>query len=231
MLRLTLAAIFFTGSHLGISGTRLRGWLMQRIGELPYLLAYSLLSLLALAWLAEAYKAAPYVETWGQVHALQPLAALLMLPACLLAVIGLTTPSPTLAGAERLLEAAEPARGILRVTRHPFLMGAALWAAIHLLVNGDLASALLFGSLLLLALAGAKSIDAKRRASAGAQWERFAAVTSILPFAAIMAGRNRLRLSEIGWWRPLLGLLAWVALLRFHAAFAGVSPLGAWLPL
>ncbi len=227
MLRLTLAALFFTGTHLGIAGTRLRGWLVERIGEIPYLLAYSLLSLLALSWLADAYKAAPYVETWGQLYALQPLAALLMLPACLLAVTGLTTASPTLAGAEKYLENPEPARGILRVTRHPFLMGVATWAAVHLLVNGDLAASLLFGSLLVLAIAGARSIDAKRRARAGADWERFAAITSILPFAAILRGHNHLVPAEFGWWRPSLAVLLWVALLYFHRSFAGVSPLAA----
>ncbi|RVT82763.1 hypothetical protein DXV76_16135 [Rhodobacteraceae bacterium CCMM004] len=36
--------------------------------------------------------------------------------------------------------------------RHPMLTGFALWAAVHLLVNGDLASVILFGALLIWAL-------------------------------------------------------------------------------
>jgi len=47
----------------------------------------------------------------------------LILPAMLLAVICLLTPSPTAAGRERRL--AEPPRGILRITRHPFLSAVA----------------------------------------------------------------------------------------------------------
>src|SRR5262249_26116361 len=41
------------------------------------------------------------------------------------------------------------------------------------------------------------AIDAKRRRSFGEQWMQFAAVTSNVPFAAIVAGKNRL-----GPWLP-----------------------------
>ena len=53
--------------------------------------------------------------------------------------------------------------------RHPPSVpsGVALWAAGHLLVNGDLASLILFGSLLVLAIFGPLSIDAKRRRALG----------------------------------------------------------------
>lgn len=42
---------------------------------------------------------------------------------------------------------------VLNRVRHPMLVGFSLWAAAHLLVNGDLASVILFGGLLLWALA------------------------------------------------------------------------------
>ncbi len=35
---------------------------------------------------------------------------------------------------------------IRKITRHPMLLGVLMWAAAHLLVNGDVASILLFGS-------------------------------------------------------------------------------------
>lgn len=40
-----------------------------------------------------------------------------------------------------------------RTMRHPMLWGTAIWAVAHLLVNGDLASVVLFGTLLIWALA------------------------------------------------------------------------------
>jgi uncharacterized membrane protein len=131
-------------------------------------------------------------------------------------VIGLTTPSPTATGGESRLELDEPAQGMLRVTRHPFLWGVALWAALHVALNGNSASLVLFGSLLLLALIGPLLIDAKRQRAYGPQWERFAAVTSNVPFAAILAGRNRLRLGEIGAWRFVATLVAWAATVLLH---------------
>jgi uncharacterized membrane protein len=55
-----------------------------------------------------------------------------------LVVGGLFSPGPTLAGFEkRGLARAEPAYGVLRITRHPFMWGVTLWAAGHLLANGE----------------------------------------------------------------------------------------------
>ncbi|MBT8445050.1 MAG: NnrU family protein, partial [Gammaproteobacteria bacterium] len=150
MTELALAAIFFLVTHLGIAGTPVRGFLVRLVGERIYLGVYAVVSLFAISWLADAYKVAPYAETWGQLYGLQPVALVLMLPAFLLVVVGLTTPNPTLVGAEGLLEEKDVVKGVLRVTRHPFLMGVGIWALVHLVVNGDLASLILFGSMFVL---------------------------------------------------------------------------------
>ena len=153
----------------------------------------------------------------------KPVAIVLMLPAFLLVVIGLATPNPTSVAQEDRL--AQPARGIVRVTRHPFLTGVALWALVHLVGNGDIASFVFFATWALIALAGTVSIDAKRRRLSGAaSWEPFAAQTSILPFAAIAAGRNRFSLREIGTWRWVAALVAYALVLGGHAPLIGVSP-------
>lgn len=224
MPELLLAAALFTGTHLGIAGTPLRGWLVARLGDGIYLLGYSLISLLTLSLLTDAYQHAPYIETWGQLYGLQPVALVLMLFACLFVVVGLTTPGPTLVGAESLLRKKDPVHGILRITRHPFLVGVTLWGLTHLLVNGDLAGLVLFGSFVLLSVVGAYSIDAKRRARLGPEWQDFAARTSVIPFVAIVRGRNHWAWSELRWWRILLALAVYGALLHFHAELFGVSP-------
>ena len=51
----------------------------------------------------------------------------------------------------------------------------------------------------------------------------FASVTSIIPFAEIARGRNQLVSSEIGWWRPLLALLAAGLLIYFHGSLFGAA--------
>lgn len=96
----------------------------------------------------------------------------------------------------------QPPQGIVRVTRH--LVFFAAWAIV--------------------ALAGTASIDSKRRRLLGVAWEPFAAQTSIVPFAAIVAGRNRFIPREIGFWRWGVALLVYALMLGGHAPVIGVSP-------
>jgi uncharacterized membrane protein len=72
---------------------------------------------------------------------------------------------------------------------------------------------------------GHSLIDAKRARAYGPRWAPFAAQTSVLPFAAIAAGRTRLVVSEIGTWRLLLGVVVYVALLAGHRWLIGVPAL------
>ena len=225
MTSLIAAAIVFVLLHLGVAGTRLRDRVVALLGERAYLGLFSLLSLVVIVWLAGAYARAPYLPTWGMLPAWRWVMVVLMLPAMLLVVIGLATPSPTAVGQER--RAAEPVRGILRITRHPFLTGVALWAVLHLIGNGDGASLVFFGAFAVVAILGPASIDEKRQRRLGAAaWTPFAAQTSIIPFAAILAGRNQLVLAELGWWRVLAGLVVYALVLGGHGPLFGISPLG-----
>lgn len=216
MASLFAACAFFVGIHVFISGSPLRGVIVRRVGAPAYLALFSLLSLGGMVWLVLAYGRAEGVWLWSAPQALRWAAPPVALVAFAFAVIGLTTPSPTATGGESRLDVDEPAQGILRVTRHPFLWGVALWAALHVALNGNSAALVLFGSLLLLALIGPLLIDAKRKRVHGPKWERFAAVTANVPFAAILAGRNVLRLGEIGVWRFVAALLLWAATLVLH---------------
>jgi uncharacterized membrane protein len=224
MFNLIAASAYFLLIHFGISGTRLRDTLVARLGEGPYRGAFALASLIGLAWMIYAYRYAPTVHLWDQPLGLRSIAFVLVFFAFLLVVIGLATPSPTQVGMEsKLAERTDIARGVVRITRHPFLWGVALWALVHLVMNGDLASLILFGSLLLLALGGTVAIDAKRRRRFGNGWALFAQITSNVPFAAILRGRNSLvtALSEIGVVRPLVAVLAYALIFCFHGRLFG----------
>lgn len=225
MRGLVAAAGFFLLIHFGIAGTRIRDALVARVGEKAYRAAFSLLSVVGLVWLIRAYARAPLEIVWSPPPGASYAALALVLPAFLLAVPGLLTPNPTAANFESRLRHDDAVRGIIRITRHPFLWGTALWAAAHLAANGDLASIVLFGSLLFLALAGTVSIDAKRRRGFGAAWQSFEQATSNLPFVAIASGRNRLALGEIGLWRLLAAVAAFAVLLALHGRWFGASPL------
>lgn len=229
MAMLFLAAAFFLALHLLVSGTRLRDALTRRIGEGPYMGLFSLASIAGLVWLGFAYAMARHTAAdevfWRITPATRWLQLVLQLLAMLLIVPGLATPNPTSVRQEGRLNAVDAVRGMLRITRHPFLWGVAIWAIGHLIVKGDAASLVLFGSFLALALFGTASIDAKRRRALGGKWEAFAAQTSNVPFAAIAAGRQRLDVGEIGWWRIVLGIVAWAALAWGHPYLFGVPAL------
>ena len=229
MTSLIAAATFFVLLHLVVSGTRVRDGLVARIGQGPYMGLFSLSSIAGLTWLGFAFAQArgePWnASYWTVGDASRQVQLVLQLLAMLLIVPGLTTPNPTSVRQEGALERPDVIKGMLRITRHPFLWGVAIWALGHLVVNGERASLVLFGSMFVLALFGTASIDAKRKRALGATWDTFAAQTSNVPFAAILAGRQKLSLGEIGWWRILLGVVIWAALAWGHPYLFGVAAL------
>jgi uncharacterized membrane protein len=225
MRSLFLAVSYFVGIHLFISGTGLRDVIVGRTGEQRFLGLFSLLSLLGMVWMVWAYATSDLIVVWTPPAGLRWLAPLLTFVAFVFIVAGLTTLNPTVVGGEAALDAPDTVAGALRITRHPFLWGVALWALTHLLVNGDAASMILFGGLLALALIGPGLIDAKRRRRFGSKWEGFAARTSNVPFLAVAQGRNEVRLAEIGWWRVGLGAAVWLGLILIHPWLFGVTAL------
>jgi len=222
---LAAAGAFLLLTHFGISSTPLRAALVARLGENRYRGLYALIAALAFVWLVWAYATAPTVPVWSY-EPWQPWVPLLAMPVALLLIIaGESTPNPTAVGRDALLESADPARGILRVTRNPFLWGIALWALAHLVPNGDAASVLLFGTMAVLALAGSVLIDAKLARRRPDAWARYAAVTSNVPFAAILAGRQRFVPGEFRWRLPVVVLVVYAVILFLHRWVIGVSPL------
>jgi uncharacterized membrane protein len=213
MTHLILAVIVFLATHY-IASTPLRAALVATMGN-AYLALYSLIAFATIGWMVWAFYHAPFVNLWYAV-ALRPVPLVIMPFALVFVACGLFSPNPTLVGKERLLKAAEPARGILRITRHPMMWGFALWAASHIVARGDAAAVIFFGAFLVLALSGTWLIDRRKAATLGNDWRRFAAVTSNVPFMAIVGGRNRFKPLEIGGWKILLGLAAYGVLLLLH---------------
>jgi uncharacterized membrane protein len=222
LLPLLLAAIFWIATHNGFAGTDIRTRLVGKIGEVGFRIAYAVTSVIAIMMLVQAWEAAVAIPLWSAPAWLRLILAAAMLPAFLFFAAGLLR-NPTAVGGEAL--AGQQARGIQRITRHPMLWSFALWALVHVIGNGDLASLIFFGTFAISAFLGMPSIDRKLAARAPEAAARLRAETSIMPFGAILAGRNRLVLGEIGWLAPLLALLGWAALLHFHARFFGVPAL------
>ncbi len=225
MTGLVLAALFLPISHFGISSTSLREKLVARLGERGYMGFYSLVTVIAFGWLIVAYRHASPEPLWYTPPALKLALVVVVFVAFVLVVVGIATPNPTAVGADGLFDRPDAARGILRITRNPFLWGVGLWAIAHILATGEAANLLLFASIGALGWIGSLLLDAKKARQHGARWEPFARATSNLPFAAILQGRQKLVLSEIGIWRLALAIGIFVVFMLAHGSLFGVSPL------
>jgi uncharacterized membrane protein len=146
-----LGLCVFFAAHAFTTRRELRAKLIAAMGEGSYKIVYSLVSLAGLVlivWGFAHYRAAGWIDVWYPPKALRHVAVALMLPAVILVV-------------------ASYIRGRIYATlKHPMLAGIKLWAAAHLLANGDLGSIILFGSFL--GWAAFDRISLKRRADAGA---------------------------------------------------------------
>jgi uncharacterized membrane protein len=151
LLVMILGLVLLLGVHTLTTQRELRARLIASTGESGYKIGYALVSLLGLVlivWGFAHYRATGWIDVWYPPKALKHLAAALMLPAVILVV-------------------AAYIRGrIYTALKHPMLAGVKLWAAAHLLANGDLGSIILFGSFL--AWAVFDRISLKRRADPGA---------------------------------------------------------------
>jgi uncharacterized membrane protein len=218
MTTLVAATIVFLVTHF-VTSTPLRPVLVARLGEWPYRGAYSLVAFVTLGWMIWAYVKAPYEALWPGLR----LVPLFVMPVAFVLIACGYFRNPTMVGAEKLMKSEDPARGMIRITRHPIMWGIMLWAAAHVAARGDMKGLIFFGGLFLVAAAGTLLMDA-RKSKSSPDWPRFAAVTSHVPFVAIAQGRNRLDWGEIGWQRPLIGLAAFFAFFFLHSWLFGARP-------
>jgi uncharacterized membrane protein len=145
-----LGLALFLGIHTLPAQRELRASAIAAMGEGSYKLVYAFISVLGIAliaWGFAHYRTAGMVDVWNPPKALKHITLALMLPAVILVVAAFL-------------------RGhIYTSLKHPMLAGVKLWAAAHLLANGDLGSIILFGSFL--GWAVFDRISLKRRADAG----------------------------------------------------------------
>lgn len=210
MTSLLLATAAFLATHF-VSSTPLRPRLAGAIGEWPYRGAYSLVAFATLLWMIWAYSAAPREALLWTPLRLLPVVAM---PFAFILIACGYWRNPTMVGADKLLKSDDPARGIIRITRHPIMWGVMLWAAAHILARADLKSLVFFGGFLVLAAVGTLLIESRK--SSNPDWPRFAAATSHVPFVAVAQGRSRIVWREIGWLRPLAGLALYFGVLAIH---------------
>ena len=184
--------VVFLGAHTFTTQREVRARVIGSLGEGTYKVVYSLVSALGLVlivWGFARYRATGMYPVWDPPVAMKHIAVALMLPAVIMVV-------------------ASYIRGRIYTTlKHPMLAGVKLWAAAHLLANGDLGSIILFGSFL--AWAVFDRISLKRRTDSGGPPIPVGGATNDLIAVAV-------------------GVVAYLALaFAFHPAVIGVPVFGA----
>jgi uncharacterized membrane protein len=220
MQQMWLAAGAFLALHWLVARHPVRRRIIDRLGERLYQHGFATASIVLVAWMAVAYSRARHGPGDIMLFDSPPYApamnAVGQLAAAVFITCGFTTSNPGTVGQGGHVNDPGIARGILRITRHPFLWGVGLFAGLHMLATPTLASWVLFGTLALVALTGTVGIDHKRARVWGQPWTRFAQETSNLPFAAIASGRQSLDLAEIGWKRWTASVAVWALLIALH---------------
>ncbi|QWG20450.1 NnrU family protein [Bradyrhizobium sediminis] len=187
-----LGLVLLLGVHTLTTQRALRARLIASAGEGGYKIGYSLVSVAGLAlivWGFAKYRATGWIDVWTPPTAMKHVTAALMLAAVILVV-------------------ASYVRGRIYTTlKHPMLTGIKLWAAAHLLSNGDLGSIILFGAFL--GWAVFDRISLKHRTDAGGP-----------PIPVGGMGNDLIAVA--------VGFVAYLALaFAFHPVVIGVSVVGA----
>jgi uncharacterized membrane protein len=191
LVLLIAGLVLFFAPHVLVTDRARRAALIARIGHGAYMALFSLVSvagIVAIAYGFGLYRQTQWIDIWNPPTWTRHVAVALMWPASICVV------------------AAYIRGDIYRVLKHPMLVGVKLWAAAHLISNGDLGSIILFGSIL--AWAVYDRISLKYRADPGAP--------------PIPAGGRRNDFIAV-----IVGTLLYLALgLLFHPMVVGIPVFG-----
>ena len=215
--------------HIGLATRRVRAALVARLGEHGFRALFSLIAGVTFVVLVRYYAAhrlegAPGLAL-GDLTALRwPLMAMIVFGIVLAFASLVSYPASPMA---MFTHAVPPPHGLERITRHPFFMGFALASLAHVLLATRLVGAVFQAGVAVVAIVGAWHQDRKLLTLRGRPYEAYLAATSLVPFAAILAGRQRLVWRELqyGTLAVFAGVAVWLR--TVHGAIFAHD--GAWV--
>lgn len=224
-IELQLAAwwVAFGGTHVLLSSVPLRTRLIRGLGLAGFKALYSVVALatfvplVVTAWNNRHEGALIYDPPAWTVHVTETM----MLLALLLLTGAAASPSPVSTVMEMSGRARMEPRGILRVTRHPNNTGFVVFGLAHMVSNPTVGDWVFWGGLVIFGVVSAIHQDRRSLAAGPAGFADFYRATSILPFGAVLAGRQRLALGELSRVAALVGVGLWVALRLLHPLLIG----------
>ncbi len=183
-------SLLFGGSHMGLAA--LRGRLVARCGEVGFAVLFSAVASVTFAALVTYYAAHRFDGGTGLALGVVPGVrwALMGVTVCGFALCAAALASYARFPTALFAQPVQRARGIERVTRHPFFAGAALFALAHVLLAPHLVGTIFFSGLALLAVLGAWHQDRKLLDRRGSAFAGYLGETSAVPFKAIVERRQ-----------------------------------------
>ncbi len=211
---LIAACTAFVGGHFAMSHP-LRAAMVRRLGEQGFQAVYSIIVLAAFIWMYFAFKAAPSsTPLWSGFDNISWAIGSVIALVAMVLIAGSFSGNPAMAipGAEKAAQA-EPS-GVMRVTRHPMMWGAALWAISHIIAAPTARTLVLATAILILALVGSHMQDRKKRMLMGEDWATWSSKTSYWPRWS--------KLFSAGLLPWVIGIALWLGISWIH------QPLGGW---
>lgn len=218
LFELIAANVTLVGTHFAMSHP-LRAPLVKLLGELGFMVVYSLVSIAAIVWIYLAFKASPSGDLGGTGEAGWIIATALTLPAMVL-YAGSLMGNPALPNPKAEEMARAGPKGVFTITRHPMMWGFALWAVSHIVLLFSWRSTITAAAILILALVGARLQDRKKRALMGEAWAEWESKTSFWPRLSGFA-----KAGALPW---ALGLIFFVLFSWLHLPIGNI-PAGIWL--
>lgn len=200
----------------------IRAGIIGSLGRPAYFVCYSAASIAALVWLFSAALSLDYIPLWD----LQPWQAAVTFVLApfggFLVIAGLLSRNPLSIS----IRSSGEVGAVARITRHPVLWGFAIWAAGHIVANGDLRSLLLFGGFALFALAAIPMTEKRAQRRLGERWSALSQRTGIVPFGALARGQGiSVDGAMIVAFAVTAALGRWLLLGGGHAVLFGADPI------
>jgi uncharacterized membrane protein len=178
----------FAGTHVVLSHPPVRAKLVEDLGPAKFQGVYSAVAFASLGPLvylhARRAGTGPLVHTMGNSKVMRVVAGGIKTLGALTFTQAVITPSPL--GMPGVSAEEEP-KGLLRITRHPLFMAFALWGLGNVLVRGALADVVFWGGFPTFWVLGSMHQDFRKKQTLS---KEFFDKTSLLPFKAIIEGRN-----------------------------------------
>lgn len=220
LVSLAAACVFLIGSHFAMSHP-LRAPMVRALGDAGFQIAYSLVSVAALVWIYFAFGAvkAPALPLWAGFDDFSWAAASVAALLGMVLLAGSFLGNPALPAPGAAQAARQEPVGVFRVTRHPMMWGLSLVATGHLIAAPTSRTLAVMGTVLVLALVGARMQDRKKAVLMGEAWQEWERKTSYWP--------QWLHLWQIKPALWLAGLVLWLAVTWLHTPAGGI-PAGLW---